>query len=110
MGPGHNFKTVKPLKLFRKIIQIWCPSGAIVLDPFAGSGTTAHAVLDLNAEGEGLRRFILIEQGRPERGDPYAKGLTAERVRRPITGHRSTRMASLSDRPIRCQAASVFQS
>ena len=88
MGTGHNFKTVKPLKLFRKIIQIWCPPSGIVLDPFAGSGTTAHAVLDLNAEGEGTRRFILIEQGRPERGDPYAKGLTAERVRRAITGDR----------------------
>lgn len=89
MGTGHNFKTVKPLKLFRKIIQIWCPASGIVLDPFAGSGTTGHAVLDLNAEGEGSRRFILIEQGRPERGDPYAKGLTAERATRKMAATRS---------------------
>ena len=46
----HGFETVKPLKLFEKIIQLWCPADGLVLDPFAGSGTTGHAVLDLNAE------------------------------------------------------------
>jgi adenine-specific DNA-methyltransferase len=88
VGRGHGFETVKPLKLFRKIIQIWCPQNGIVLDPFAGSGTTAHAVLETNVETEGNRRFILIEQGRPEKGDPYARGLTALRVQRAITGER----------------------
>lgn len=53
---------------------------------FAGSGTTAHAVLDLNAETESDRRFILIEQGRPERGDSYARSLTADRLSRVVTG------------------------
>lgn len=57
-----------------------------MLDPFAGSGTTAHAVLELNQQSETARRFVLIEQGRPERGDSYAKTLTAERVRRAVTG------------------------
>src|SRR5262249_17517171 len=63
VGKAHAFNTVKPLKLFRKLIQIWCPPNGLVLDPFAGSGTTAHAVLELNRDSETQRRFILIEQG-----------------------------------------------
>lgn len=86
VGPGHNFQTVKPLQLFTKIIQIWCPPSGLVLDPFAGSGTTGHAVLELNHETGSDRGFMLIEQGRPERGDPYARSLTADRLRRVITG------------------------
>lgn len=88
LGADHGFETVKPLKLFRKIVQIWCPQNGIVLDPFAGSGTTAHAVMEVNALTEGSRRFVLIEQGRPDKGDPYARSLTAVRVRRAITGER----------------------
>lgn len=88
LGLNAGFETVKPLKITRKIIQIWCPRDGIVLDPFAGSGTTGHAVLQLNAEGDCSRRFILIEQGRPDRGDSYARTLTAERIRRAITGER----------------------
>lgn len=45
LGKGHDFQTVKPLKLIEKIIQLWCPNEGIVLDPFAGSGTTGHAIL-----------------------------------------------------------------
>ncbi|WZB74806.1 DNA methyltransferase [Achromobacter insuavis] len=48
VGKGHNFKTVKPLRLMSKIVQLWCKPDGIVLDPFAGSGTTGHAVLELN--------------------------------------------------------------
>jgi adenine-specific DNA-methyltransferase len=62
VGPGHNFLTVKPLNLFKKIIQLWCPIDGVVLDPYAGSGTAGHAVLDLNFQAGGRRRFILIEQ------------------------------------------------
>ena len=86
VGRGHKFETVKPLKLFWKIIQIWCPPSGIVMDPFAGSGTTGHAVLLLNSQTSSNRRFILIEQGRPEKGDSYARSLTSERLRRVITG------------------------
>lgn len=86
VGKGHDFRTVKPLRLFKKIIQIWCPPDGIVLDPFAGSGTTGHAVLELNQEAGATRRFILIEQGNTEKGDHYAKTLTAERVKRVTTG------------------------
>lgn len=86
VGKDHGFTTVKPLKLFKKIIQIWCRPEGIVMDPFAGSGTTAHAVLSLNQEADAARRFILIEQGNTDKGDHYAKTLTAERVKRVLTG------------------------
>lgn len=90
VGNGHGFTTVKPLKLIKKIIQLWCPDGGLVLDPFAGSGTTGHAVLQLNFETDASRRFILIEQGNSEKKDQYAKTLTAERIRRVITGEWSS--------------------
>jgi len=86
VGRGHGFDTVKPLKLFRKIIQLWCPADGLVVDPFAGSGTTGHAVLMLNEEQGAMRRFILIEQGRPERNDSYARSLTAVRLERVVSG------------------------
>lgn len=86
VGKGHGFETVKPLRLFKKIIQIWCRSDGIVFDPFAGSGTTAHAVLALNEESGTNRRFVLVEQGNTEKGDHYAKTLTADRVRRVVSG------------------------
>lgn len=86
LGKGHNFETVKPLKLIEKIIQLWCPPNGIVLDPFAGSGTTGHAVLELNDMTDTKRSFILIEKGEEE--DKYARTLTRERVKRAITGER----------------------
>lgn len=86
VGSGHGFETVKPLRLMQKLIQIWCPPNGIVVDPFAGSGTTGHAVLSLNEAQEANRRFVLIEQGRPENGDSYAKTLTADRLRRVVDG------------------------
>lgn len=86
VGKSHEFKTVKPLKLIKKIVQLWCRPNGIVLDPFAGSGTTGHAVLELNYESEASRQFILIEQGNTEKGDHYARSLTAERIKRVLTG------------------------
>jgi len=73
-----------------KIIQLWCKPDGIVLDPFAGSGTTGHAVLELNNNADSRRRFILIEQGNTDKGDHYAKTLTAERIRRVISGKWAT--------------------
>jgi len=86
LGKGHNFETVKPLKLIKKIIHLWCHSNGIVLDPFAGSGTIGHAVLELNNIAEAERTFILIEKGEAE--DKYARTLTRERIKRVITGER----------------------
>ena len=82
----HRFATPTPLKLLNKINQLWCPPDGVVLDPFAGSGTTGHAVLDLNASVGSKRTFILIEQGNPTTEDLFARTLTAERLRRVITG------------------------
>lgn len=53
----------------------------IVLDSFAGSGTTAHAVLNMNKSDGGNRKFILVEMG------DYADTITAERVKRVINGY-----------------------
>lgn len=87
VGEGHEFKTVKPLKLFERIIQLWTPNDGLVIDPFAGSGTAGQAVLALNAADDAsARRFILIEQGRPERGDSYARTLTSKRLQGAVTG------------------------
>ena len=88
VGKGHGFQTVKPLKLIKKIAHIWCPQNGLVLDPYAGSGTTGHAILELNSETGSDRRFILIEQGSPENGDKYARTLTWQRLHNAITGKR----------------------
>ncbi len=88
VGDDHDFKTVKPLKLFKKLIQIWSGLEGLVMDPFAGSGTTAHAILELNAQQEeSNRRFVVIEQGNTDKGDHYAKTLTADRIKRVVTGN-----------------------
>ncbi len=74
------FEFPKPHKLIRQLIVQGCPNDGIVLDSFAGSGTTAHAVLALNEADEGNRKFILVEC------EDYADTITAERVRRVIAG------------------------
>jgi len=88
VGKDHGFDTVKPLRLLKKIIQIWCPSDGLVMDPYAGSGSSGHALLELNHETGSKRRFILIEQGAPENGDKYARTLTWRRMHNAITGER----------------------
>ena len=74
------FNTVKPTRLIRRILQVATDSDSVVLDSFAGSGTTAQAVLAQNWADGGNRRFILVEC------EDYADSLTAERVRRVING------------------------
>lgn len=78
------FETPKPIGLIARILEIVGKPDAVVLDSFAGSGTTAHAVLAANARDGGNRRFILVE------GEDYADTLTAERVRRVINGYAFT--------------------
>lgn len=76
------FETPKPTRLLRFLFRIATKSSEshIILDSFAGSGTTAHAVLALNKEDGGNRQFILVEC------ETYADKITAERVRRVIKG------------------------
>ena len=75
MGEAIGFDTVKPPKFIEELIK-HLPKDSIILDAFAGSGTTAHAVLNLNQQDGGNRKFILIEM------EDYAESITAERVRR----------------------------
>ncbi|MDP3048755.1 MAG: site-specific DNA-methyltransferase [Thermodesulfovibrionales bacterium] len=70
----------KPSMLIRELIIQGCEENDIILDSFAGSGTTAHAVLALNNEDGGNRKFILVEC------EEYADKITAERVRKVIKG------------------------
>lgn len=74
----------KPVRLIKRCINLLCEpkEHAIIMDPFAGTGTTGHATLALNHEDDGNRQFILIEQGIPS--DPYCRTLTAERIKRAI--------------------------
>jgi len=76
-----SFQTPKPYQLLERVFRHSIKDGDIVLDSFAGSGTTAHAVLNLNKEDGGNRKFILIEL------EDYADSITAERVKRVIDGY-----------------------
>jgi adenine-specific DNA-methyltransferase len=85
------FDNPKPSRLIYQILKISTNHNEnhIVLDSFSGSGTTAHAVLSLNQEDGGNRKFILVET------EDYAKSLTAERVRRVINGIPKTKDEAL---------------
>ena len=72
--------TSKPVELLARIIRLSTDKDSIILDSFAGSGTTAHAVLALNKEDGGNRRFVLVEC------EDYVGSITAERVRRVVKG------------------------
>lgn len=73
-------ETAKPVALLEWLISLHEDENAVILDPFAGSGTLGQAVLALNREDGGNRRFVLIES------EDYADPLTAERLRRVIKG------------------------
>lgn len=80
------FETPKPSALIQRILQIATDKDAIVLDSFAGSGTTGHAVLKQNAEDGGNRRFILVEMD-----ENIAQNVTRERVKRVADGYTNTK-------------------
>ena len=82
-----SFDFPKPIQLIERILQIANDETALVLDSFAGSGTTAHAVLNMNKVDGGNRRFILVEMM------DYAESITAERVKRVIDGYGSGKNA-----------------
>ena len=75
------FDTPKPPRLIERILQIAGDTDTLILDSFAGSGTTAHAVLNMNKADGGHRKFILVEMM------DYAESITAERVKRAIDGY-----------------------
>ena len=75
------FEYSKPPSMIEKLISMATDKNSIVLDAFAGSGTTAHAVLNLNKADGGDRKFILVEM------ESYAENITAERVKRVINGY-----------------------
>lgn len=77
---GGSFDNSKSPYLIRKILYMATQKNDVILDSFAGSGTTAQAVLSLNKEDGGSRKFILVEC------EDYADNVTAERVRRVING------------------------
>ena len=71
----------KPVRLISQLLNMSSNRDSIILDSFAGSGTTAHAVLNINKQDGGNRKFILIEL------EDYANDITAERVKRVISGY-----------------------
>ncbi len=77
-----NQVTPKPTRLIQRILQIATDRDSIVLDSFAGSGTTGHAVLKQNTEDGGTRRFIQVEMDAQ-----IARTVTAERIKRVIAGY-----------------------
>ena len=81
MGNGKAFDFPKPPELIMLFLQMITGNNDIILDSFAGSGTTAHAVLNMNKSDGGHRRFILVEMM------DYAESITAERVKRVIDGY-----------------------
>ena len=76
-----TFDTPKPHRLIEFVLKVAGNENALILDSFAGSGTTAHAVLNMNKADGGHRKFILVEMG------DYADSITAERVKRVIHGY-----------------------
>lgn len=86
-----EFNNPKPIQLLKDLISLSTKQDDIILDSFAGSGTTAHAVLALNKEDGGNRKFILVEC------EDYADNITAERVRRVIDGVENAKDENLRD-------------
>ena len=86
-GGKSPFDTPKPARLIERVLQISSNLDSIILDSFAGSGTTAHAVLNMNKADGGNRKFILIEMM------DYAESITAERVKRVVDGYGTGKQA-----------------
>jgi adenine-specific DNA-methyltransferase len=83
------FSYSKPSELIKHLLTQFSDKDSLILDSFAGSGTTAQAVLELNKEDGGNRKFILVEM------EDYADKITAERVRRVIKGIPSSKNEAL---------------
>ena len=89
----RTFKNPKDHEMLSELFNLvtWRDKEAVILDPYAGSGTTGHAVISMNSEDGGTRRFVLVDSGDPSEDAPvprnkYTSEITAERLRRVITG------------------------
>jgi site-specific DNA-methyltransferase (adenine-specific)/adenine-specific DNA-methyltransferase len=88
------FVTPKPTRLLRRILEIATDKDSLVLDSFAGTGTTGHAVLSMNKQDGGSRRFILVEME-----EEICRSITAQRLTRAVNGYTVRgAVASISDR------------
>lgn len=89
----NEFQNPKDHEMLAELFNLvtWRNKDAKLFDPYAGSGTTGHAVLAMNAEDDGNRRFILVENGDPTNKkiprSEYTDRLTAERMRRVFSGN-----------------------
>lgn len=75
------FETPKPTSLMEKILSLRNDPNAVILDSFAGTASTAHAVLNLNKKDGGNRKFIMVEL------EDYANDITATRIKKVIQGY-----------------------
>lgn len=99
-GGSAPFDTPKPLRLLKRIFQIGdLQDNDIVLDFFAGSGATAHAVMELNAKDGGARRFIMVQLQEPTGRNDFKtiSDITKERLRRAGEGARGEASSGKSD-------------
>ncbi len=87
----NYFSTPKPTRLIERVLQLSTDKDSIVLDSFAGSGTTAHAVLKLNQQDCGNRKFVLVEMD-----EVIAESVTAERNKRVIEGYENAKGESVA--------------
>lgn len=92
-GNNNAYKNPKDHELLARLFNLvtWHNPNALFLDPYAGSGTTGHSVISMNAQDHGQRRFILVEGGYVSKNstiksEKYTNTITAERIRRVITG------------------------
>lgn len=82
-----SFATPKPTKLLNRLLAIGAPgSTSLILDSFAGSGTTGHAALQMNKADGGSRRFICIEMD-----ETIARDVTSQRLKKVIEGYTNTK-------------------
>jgi len=82
LGNRHGFDTVKPTLLIKRLLAASTKDNDIILDSFAGSATTGHAILGLNKQDGGSRRFILVEMD-----ENICQSVTTQRLRNIIEGY-----------------------
>ncbi|MBR4265255.1 MAG: site-specific DNA-methyltransferase [Bacteroidales bacterium] len=88
------FETIKPTTLIERIIQLGTQKSSIILDFFAGSGTTLHATMKLNAEDGGNRQCILVQQKEGDKN--ICESVTYERNKRVINGYTNAKGEQIS--------------